>query len=334
MPTQSRFFRAIRVCPVTPPRRSWPRAGPAPRVTSCRSQPPAPVEIEDLSAGRWRIFACESAQRWPAVCAPFERTKYLFTFGDGQRYFAKFEGLSAAPGHAVSTCEAHAQRVQRRADAGFGPRPLLCAHGFLIMPWLQARPLCRADQDARLLAEIGAYIALGVEPRPSTREQAGGVERLSDMLRINLRSALPWRAEQLTQRASELRPMLPSAPLGYGDGHLAPHEWLRCDDGRLVKSDCSGHSLDHTCVGRQAVLWDLAATCVEWQLDVAGIETLLSGYRAAGGELAAAEVLEFYQLAYAAFRLGQLMLCESLTSDPQERTRLREAIGRITAALS
>jgi hypothetical protein len=110
----------------------------------------------------------------------------------------------------------------------------------------------------------------------------------------------------------------------YGDGRLAPEEWIRSIDGRLIKVDCAGHSTDHTVIGRQPLIWDLAGATVEWRLDSETVRPLLSAFADAGGELPTPGTLAFYCAAYAAFRLGQCAICAGM-SDPSEQRRLLRA---------
>src|SRR5437870_2593848 len=69
---------------------------------------------------------------------------------------------------------------------------------------------------------------------------------------------------------------------GYGDGHLAPHEWVRDSNGHIFKTDCCGHDADHTLVGRQSVFWDVAGALNEWQLDAGAEARFLDAVQRAG----------------------------------------------------
>jgi hypothetical protein len=82
------------------------------------------VNIEDAGGGAWRHAAYSCASAWPAVCAPFERTKYLCTLKNGWRVLWKFEGLApGATGRAA--CEEVFATHQERATAGW-TTPSLC----------------------------------------------------------------------------------------------------------------------------------------------------------------------------------------------------------------
>ncbi|HWG83910.1 MAG TPA: hypothetical protein VNT60_00405, partial [Deinococcales bacterium] len=86
----------------------------------------------------------------------------------------------------------------------------------------------------------------------------------------------------------------------YGDGRLDPCEWVRTGDGRLLKTDAAGHDHDHTVVGPQPLAWDLAGALVEWE-DRAAVQ---DGFTTSGGHVPARPLLDFYEAAYCAFRLG------------------------------
>jgi hypothetical protein len=111
----------------------------------------------------------------------------------------------------------------------------------------------------------------------------------------------------------------------YGDGHLAPHEWIRTPNGKIIKTDGFGHDSDHTTIGVQSILWDIAAAIVEWKLREDPIAVLLQPIRQSGITFTE-PALRFYCIAYAAFRVGQTHLsAESKTLDLADRERLRKA---------
>jgi hypothetical protein len=110
----------------------------------------------------------------------------------------------------------------------------------------------------------------------------------------------------------------------YGDGRMAPHEWVRSSDGKIFKTDCTGHDNDHTFIGKQTIYWDIAGAIVEWNMNSSSAEQFVANCARAGLPTRE-EQLVFYQLAYSAFRLGFCTLNQSLTGDDQEKQRLRAA---------
>jgi hypothetical protein len=160
------------------------------------------------------------------------------------------------------------------------------------------------------------------------QEADAALARLREMLYWNTWETLGQAAATRTRRRGDTaarRWQEGTPPLSYGDGRLAPHEWLRTRSGRLLKADGVGHDADHTVVGRQALAWDLAGAMVEWGLDEAAAGPLLHAVREAEA-LPPAATLTFYCMAYAAFRVGQTSLCAGmLAHDPDEQARLWRA---------
>ncbi len=79
------------------------------------------------------------------------------------------------------------------------------------------------------------------------------------------------------------------------------------------------------------MLWDVAGALVEWRLDSTATVLLLSRLHEAGIEINR-NALTFYQMAYAAFRLGVMSLGAS-QSDAAEQLRLQRAAAHYRAAL-
>jgi hypothetical protein len=288
-------------------------------------------QMEDLGGGGWRRVIFSDPAQWPAVCAPFERSKYRVTLQSGRQVLCKFAGLALGPGPHGTSAAAEAALLAERADHGGGPAPLGLRYGFLTLPWIDGTPLTRADADPALLAYIGHYIAAVAGPLLTPAEAEAALARLRDWLYWNTWEAL---GEAAAVRARQRGERPPSAPLPrYGDGHMAPHEWLRTPGGAVIKVDSTGHAQDHTIVGPQPVAWDVAGAWVEWGLDTTAAAPLLAAYYAAGGTPLPPPILYGYRLAYAAFRLGQCHLCAAMTSDPAEVARLWAACAFYRAAL-
>jgi len=152
----------------------------------------------------------------------------------------------------------------------------------------------------------------------SAAENKNSVDRLAEMLYWNTKEAL---GEDSAERALALKNTALDAEveLAYGDGHLAPHEWIRASNGTIWKVDAEGHSSDHTLVGEQSVLWDVAGACVEWDLNPGTSIPLLEAIEARGIRVNP-EPLSFYLAAYSAFRAGLVSLGIAQISDAQEKS--------------
>lgn len=285
------------------------------------------VVVEDLGAGRWRALTYSTPSAWPAVCTPLERPKLRLSLG-GRRFLFVFAGLGTAPGEARSASERFAALLSARADGGWASAPAAVAHGFVAVPWVEATPLGHRDLDPALVDHLGRYVAAVSQPPLARDEQRAAVERLQHMLCTNVGELLGAeagsRARALCERIAPTQ--LPETPRAYGDGRLSPQHFLRTLAGRILKAGGVARDADDTVIGRQAVLWDLAGASIEWGLDPESKQALLGAHRAAGGETVQPAALRFYELAYAAFRAGEVVLCASgLPEGDAERERLERA---------
>ena len=265
-------------------------------------------EPRDIGAGHWQSEAGAASGRTHALAPPFEQPKYLVRGKSGEAVLLKYAGIAAAaPGDdgCLTLAERTCARLGRLADRGLTVAPQACAHGWLAIPWLHGRPLQRSDADASTIERIGRFIASASGPRLGCDERTRSLERLAAILTTNVPELLgPDRVELPLQSvraelASGLE--LPS----YGDGRLAPHEWVRTPDGQILKVDAGGHEQDHTIVGPQSILWDIAGAIVEWDLSEESSIALVS---AAGFPRMPMQVLSCYGAAYAAFRGGMAYL--------------------------
>jgi hypothetical protein len=292
-----------------------------------------PACARDLGAGRWREVVFPRASSWPAVWPTFERAKRLLTLRGGKRVLFKFAGLAVGP-DGRSRDEAIVERLVARAGAADGARPLGAALGFVATEWVEGVPLDRHDASPGVAEALGRYVARVSGPAPGACARAEALERLRAMDYWNTLEALgpaaaaralAFAVRAVAQASGEAMP-------AYGDGRLAPHEWLRTRSGALCKVDNAGHDDDHTVVGTQGVLWDLAGALVEWDLEPGAAAALLGGFREAGGAPAPPEQLAFYRMAYAAFRAGCCRMAAG--GDAAEGERLERAFARYRLALS
>lgn len=295
---------------------------------------PVRFEIEDLSGGSWRNRAFDRESNWPPVAAQFERMKLLCRNGDGGQVLWKFAGLGAITSSGNPGDNPVVDRISALAAAGWTAKPLGCSHGFVALPWIDATRLTRADaSDPAFLRHLGQYILAASLPLLPRGESEAAFKRLVEMLYWNSRELLGAAlAGEILNWAGAVRHMgeLPS----YGDGHMDPSEWVRqatnasgsaaCVS-RALKLDCTGHVSDHTIVGPQSILWDIAGAIVEWELSPAATVRVIEPIWEAGHEFPL-ETLRFYIAAYAAFRAGLFSMASSQTSDPAERRRLQGAI--------
>lgn len=296
-----------------------------------------PVErIEDMSGGLWRQFVFPDSAEWPAVCAPFERTRYRAVLqSSGASVLWKFAGLNVGP-DGKDAAAAMQERMGWLAEKGWTIPSLGSHRGFVAMTWVAGMPLTHSDADPELFLAIGRYIAEAAGPVLTRAEQEVSLARLREMLYRNTGEALGEEAAVRTRQwGNSAAVVVGELTASYGDGRMAPHEWRRTPDGRLLKLDCAGHEYDHTMVGRQPLAWDIAGAMVEWGVDEEdAARPLIEGVRRAGMPVPLSETLTFYRMAYAAFRMGQCLLCADMTPhDPDEQTRLWRAAERYKETL-
>ena len=224
----------------------------------------APSDVTDLGGGSWRNAVYPRSEQWPATCVQFERPKYLCRLRDGRAVLWKFAGLAATSPALVPAFETESERLIARAATCPTPSVLGYAHGFVATRWIDGVPLSQGNLNAGLLALMGRYIAQASLHHLTQPEQSAAVTRLGDMLYWNTWELAGTRQAMRTRQWAEpvLAVLTQSTPPGYGDGHMAPHEWARAPSGQIMKADATGHEIDHTIVGRQSVVWDIAAVTV------------------------------------------------------------------------
>jgi hypothetical protein len=262
------------------------------------------MPLQEMGGGAWRDPS--SDQACYATAPALEQPKRLARTAEGRGILLKFSGLSLAPQYSCEPISTLAEEQQRRlarlAGDGFTVAPLGSLHGWLLLPWVRGRRLRHEDANASLLRRIGSYIAR-TAGRPLT-----AAER--DTAHQRLYRILSWNAGELLGRDRAARAVrAAAAALGepgeeelpaYGDGRLAPYEWIETE-AAILKLDAGGHDHDHTAVGRQSIWWDIAGACVEWDLDGEAAEQLAAEAGVAGSSGLRATS---YRAVYAALRAG------------------------------
>jgi hypothetical protein len=276
--------------------------------------------IKNLSAGQWRKFVCSDEADWPSVCTNFERLKFLCMSESGFSLLWKFAGLG--PGFEGDDLGAKAfSDWKSKYEQGWTIKPIGMFMGFVAIPWTSGRQL--TIRDAPQISEtLGRYLVDSATSPLEPNECRKAIDRLVEIISINIKEAF-GSDEASCALALVPHPYrlihLPS----YGDGHLAPHEWIYTEEGQMMKMDCECHAFDHTFVGRQSICWDIAGALIEWKLDPIHKSRLLEIVEE-GGIVINEALLLFYQLAYTSFNLGQTTLCMDLTESESERERLKK----------
>ncbi len=298
------------------------------------------VQIADLSYGRWRERSYPSPDRWPVVHRSTERTKLLIRYpnatgspepplplgegrGEGDSshplpILAKFAGLGDYGREKYS-------RARALADAGFAPPVLGLAYGFLLYRFMEsARPLTAADLSPALLIRMARYYAFVARRFPMP--PAPRFQPLSEMILVNVREALGMDASGFVESWRSRQQAIDALPLVLIDGRPQPHEWLQLDspDGpAFLKADGDDHFRDHTLVGEQSALWDLAGACEEWVMGEESRRELLQLWESETGDRQATGLLDFYRAAYLSFRVAALHYAVHSTDEEEIRRSLQ-----------
>lgn len=291
------------------------------------------VEIADLSYGRWRERFYPSPDQRPVVHQTMERTKILFTLpakpssstvcGNGHNLqepivFAKFAGLGSYGREKLD-------RARILAGAGFGPPVIELAYGFLLHPFLEDfRPMSARELTLDSMARMVDYYAFIF--RKYSKPPMDRFDSLMTILEVNAGEGLKLDLSEFDRRWRPFREAVDQLPLVLLDGKPQPYEWLTGTvrgQPTSSKADSADHFRDHTLVGEQSILWDLAGTCVEWEMDDCQVSQFLSLWERETGDHQAASLLDFFRAAYLAFRVAAVHYATQGTSEEGTRTSLQ-----------
>ncbi len=264
------------------------------------------VTSHDLSGGQWRLLLPDCA-RLPAM-PQMERAKFLFRAANGRALLWKFSGLGLGPG-GWTLSEQALHRQRRLARMGWCQLPVEISSGFIATDWVDARPATKADLNLHRARAVARYLLDSSKVSGIHREN---FERLREMTLYNVEEAFGPEARNRAASIASAATAPEELP-SYGDGRIAPHEWLISGE-RLIKTDVWGHDLDHTTVGEQSILWDIAGTLIEWEIN-GSAESAFRGELNTAGLSWCEATLRFYKLAYFAFHLG----IATMFGQPRER---------------
>ena len=291
---------------------------------------------EDLSYGRWRERVYSSPPLWPAVHRNSERIKLLLRFeardpgaagpgssitgldqdSSGPTYLAKFAGLGEYG-------RMRHERAMILASAGFSPPVHGHAYGFLLYPFLAGRPLSVADMSPDLLNRMVDYYAFIAER--FRRSPLDRFSQLDELIRVNSLKGLGLDCSEFIARWEPCRETINGLQLTLLDGRPQPHEWMVVageQDSTALKTDSADHFSDHTLVGEQSILWDLAGAWEEWEMTTTQGLSLLSTWERRTGDRQARRLIDFYRAAYLAFRLGATFYAIESAAEAEVRSGL------------
>jgi len=283
---------------------------------------PVDAPLLDISAGEWRRHIYSREADWPAAMPAWERRKFLGC-GRGRKLLFKFAGLG-------SIGERKLGMARALHIAGLTPEPLGLVHGFLVERWCDGQ---RLDCGERPVAELARYIAARARLFPVDADSGATLQQLLEMSERNVALALgETAAGSLTQWTARLDALSRRVVRICTDNRMDRHEWLRLYSGRLLKTDALDHHSAHDLIGCQDMAWDIAGAMIEFGLDAREADALVAGTECASGRHVDRQLLEFYSVAYLAFRLGQASLAaQTCASGAAGIARLKAAAGRYAA---
>jgi hypothetical protein len=252
-----------------------------------------------IAGGIWRARVFGDERNWPPSWTQMERLKFLSN--DGRRLL-KFEGFGRFGK------EVHS-RAEVAGEAGFGPKPIAADAGFSIYPFLEGESLLAGNVSAEVITRIAKYCAFR---KKELQYEMASSKELETMLCFNFSEE--FGREISGQRLEIVHPVI-------ADGRMLPHKWLRTKSGDLLKVDSASHGDDHFFPGPTDIAWDLAGAIVEWDMEEAAVERLLSCYHAESGD-DPRHRLPAYALAYSILRMGYCKMAAEAMRGSAEEGRL------------
>lgn len=254
-------------------------------------------------AGEWRRLHFADEDAWPASWTWFERSKYITAETGNPRRLYKFLGL----GHYGDQIFAREQEI---ADAGFAVQLQREQNGFASCDWLRGRPMRPSDLKEASIRKLASYCAFRAGAFAAETCDLNSLQEMAD-----------YNLQQLTVPAS---PALCLERPVIADGRMQPHEWILLPDGKMLKTDSGSHGNDHFFPGPTDIAWDLAGAIVEWRMDEAQAEALLTQYRQASGDDPRERIIDFLA-AYSVFRSAYCLMAANALSGTEEERKLRLA---------
>jgi hypothetical protein len=280
-------------------------------------RPASSTRVHDISAGRWRELLCENESEWPAVQPQHEARKYL-----SGGLLLKFAGLGRYG-------EEKLELARLLSNEGFVPGVAGLSSGFLAGKLASGAPVVIRQPGSRTLVERAAeYLAWRKRNLPRARSLS--FDQLAEMIQVNSREATGRSVDDawFADRRHEIEDREATAI----DGRMLAHEWIDTQRG-VLKTDAVDHHADHFYPGDADIAWDLAAACVEFELDLPARQYLLDRYRSISGDRLTATALQFYDLAWIAFRAGYVSMAAGAVEDRAERGRFEKQLYKYTRML-
>ncbi|MGE5054633.1 MAG: hypothetical protein ACM3WP_10750 [Acidobacteriota bacterium] len=260
-------------------------------------------DCTSLSAGAWRNFFLDHRPEQPTYWPEMDGAKY---WSVDRKHVFKFEGLGDS-GRTIR------QRSRILHEAGFGAPVDDAGDGMSCYGFMAGRPLDCSHLSTLVLDRIAEYCAFRI--REFSHHSAADAQ-FEEMVRFNFsqENGRDWPFDAESLRTDH--PVI-------ADGRMAPYEWIRTQDARLIKVDASQHGDDHFFPGPTDIHWDIAGAIVEWNMGADAEQYLLSRFRWQSGVIP--DRARLFSLAYSTFRASYCKMALMATGVESERPRLERA---------
>ena len=257
----------------------------------------------------WRRESSVDERDWPATWSQLTPPKYISASGD---LLWKYEGLGRA-GDQVRA------RANALADRKFSPRLLKFARGFSAYQYVPGEALRSAEWNADFAECLAEYLVFRRGEFSADTDAAA----LHQMVIHNVRALLG--VELVGYELDVVSACI-------CDARLMPHEWIRSEGGRILKTDATMHGDDHFYPGPCDIAWDVAGAIIEWKLNDASEADFVSRYERLSSDHVRHRLPQ-YKIAYAAFRAAYARMAANALSGTSEAERFTRTCGRFMDVL-
>jgi len=180
-------------------------------------------------------------------------------------------------------------------------------------PFVRGRALTTGEMSTEILDWIAGYCAFRATEFQSSQATDGFLE---EAIRFN-------SVEELGQECPVPSGIFRSDSPIVCDSRMSPHEWIRCENGKLMKVDGCKDGDDHFLPGPTDIAWDLAGAIVECDMRAEAETYFLDRFRAKSGSVPG--TVPAFVLGYSIFRACYCKMAWMGTAVESEKPRLQSS---------
>lgn len=264
--------------------------------------------VYDLSAGIWREHFITNKNEYPPVHPHHERRKYLLVdcyMEDPVKQIAKFAGLGKFGRN-------NYRRALQLSESRYIPKVAGYTAGFILMDYVNGDILNSNSVNDKLIDFVTDYLGFIKRNMPVT--QCVSYDHMMQMIYENVKEGLGERWCLQVDKLKKIPRSYYDQEVVKIDGRMMPHEFLQTDTG-ILKTDFLEHHNDQFFHGPQNIAWDIAAFCVEFNLDQKKRSDFLEKVITVDKQINTH--ISFFTIAYLSYRLGYVSLAsESIAGGP------------------